>query len=250
MSEGEQTNTNTPAGDSTQGDDNSSVDNSAGTASPDNQGGATDQNNSSDQGGDTGEGTGNDGQAADDGGEGGEGTGGDNDQSEGAPENYEAFKLPEGYSLEGERLDSFTEFAKTNNLTQESAQKAVDLYLSMQKQDAEAQDKAYVDLQAEWQNTLNESPYMKAGEGFEANVARVNKGVNIVQDLLNGDMKDDAPALADMLKETGMGNHPAVNFMFMTLEKHLGEDGFVGSKNPANQRGSVEDRFYGKSKEE
>ncbi|MEW8091242.1 MAG: hypothetical protein AB2784_16620, partial [Candidatus Thiodiazotropha endolucinida] len=196
MSEGEQTNTNTPAGDSTQGDDNSSVDNSAGTASPDNQGDATDQNNSSDQGGDTGDGTGSDGQAADDGGEGGEGTGGDNDQSEGAPENYEAFNLPEGYSLEGERLDSFTEFAKTNNLTQESAQKAVDLYLSMQKQDAEAQDKAYVDLQAEWQNTLNESPYMKAGEGFEANVARVNKGVNIVQDLLNGDMKDDAPALA------------------------------------------------------
>ncbi|MEW7988263.1 MAG: hypothetical protein AB2799_20925 [Candidatus Thiodiazotropha sp.] len=250
MSEGEQTNTNTPAGDSTQGDDNSSVDNSAGTASPDNQGGATDQNNSSDQGGDTGDGTGSDGQAADDGGEGGEGTGGDNDQSEGAPENYEAFNLPEGYSLEGERLDSFTEFAKTNNLTQESAQKAVDLYLSMQKQDAEAQDKAYVDLQAEWQNTLNESPYMKAGEGFEANVARVNKGVNIVQDLLNGDMKDDAPALADMLKETGMGNHPAVNFMFMTLEKHLGEDGFVGSKHSASQQRSREEKFYGKGKEE
>ncbi|MCG7948033.1 MAG: hypothetical protein N0C84_16960 [Candidatus Thiodiazotropha taylori] len=254
MSEGEQTNTETPAGDSTQGDDNSSVDNSAGTASPDNQGGATDQSNSSDQGGDTGDGTG-EGQAAGDnqdtdGGEGGEGTGGDNDQIEGAPENYEAFNLPEGYSLEGERLDSFTEYAKANNLTQESAQKAVDLYLSMQKQDAEAQDKAYVDLQTEWQNTLKESPYMKAGEGFEANVARVNKGVNIVQDLLNGDMKDDAPALAEMLKETGMGNHPAVNFMFMTLEKHLGEDGFVGSKNPANQRGSVEDRFYGKSKEE
>ncbi|MCG7932107.1 MAG: hypothetical protein N0E44_18915 [Candidatus Thiodiazotropha lotti] len=241
MSEGEQT-TQTQGEGSTDGEGAAaaSEENSTGTSAT-----------TEEQGTGTGEGTG-EGQAAEgtgqdqgsESGKEGDGTGGDNDQSEGAPENYEAFNLPDGYSLEGERLDAVTEFAKANDWTQEKAQEAVDLYLSMQQQDIAKQDQAYVDLQAEWQNALKDNSYMTDGEGFEANVAKVNKGVNIMQEMLNSDMKDDAPVLADMLKETGMGNHPAVNFMFKALENHLGEDGFVGSKGPTGQQRSIEDRWY------
>lgn len=47
--------------------------------------------------------------------------------AQGAPEQYEAFSLPDGYALEGDMLDSVTAFAKAQNLTQEQAQALVDL---------------------------------------------------------------------------------------------------------------------------
>ncbi|PUB87070.1 MAG: hypothetical protein DBP02_02160 [gamma proteobacterium symbiont of Ctena orbiculata] len=179
---------------------------------------------------------------------------GDNDSEGGAPESYEAFELPDGYSLEGERLEGFNEFAKANNWTQEQAQKAIDYHASLQQQDQEAQSKVLTDLQAEWVEEVKNSAFMKSGDGVDANLGKAKGAVATLQGFLNEDMGDKAPSLGEALEDTRMGNHPAVVFALLSLAKRLGEDGFIGSKGFGSSKdsrsdSSREERFYGKDEE-
>ena len=52
---------------------------------------------------------------------------GDKDKNEAAPEKYEDFKLPEGMEVNTDLLDKATPVFKELNLTQDQAQKMVDL---------------------------------------------------------------------------------------------------------------------------
>src|SRR5262245_3138783 len=57
---------------------------------------------------------------------------------EGAPEKYEAFKLPEGYEFDKDSLTSAQALFKELNLPQASAQKLVDMYVKNGVEAAEA----------------------------------------------------------------------------------------------------------------
>ena len=52
---------------------------------------------------------------------------GEDGKPAGAPETYEAFKLPDGFTMNDAGQAKFTEWAKANNLSQEAAQAAVDM---------------------------------------------------------------------------------------------------------------------------
>lgn len=56
------------------------------------------------------------------------------------PITYEAFKLPEGLTIPEERLTQFTSLAGENRLTQEQAQKYLDLHADVVKATQEAMD--------------------------------------------------------------------------------------------------------------
>lgn len=52
-----------------------------------------------------------------------------------APESYEAFNLPEGFALDGERLAAATEFFKAKGYSQAEAQEAIDLFTHLAIED-------------------------------------------------------------------------------------------------------------------
>lgn len=124
----------------------------------------------------------------------GEGTGGsDPPAAPGAPAEYAAFTLPEGYVLEGERLDTLVAFAKTNNWTQAQAQAAVDKHIELSEQGVAMVREAKVKA---W-DAAAEAEY---GQHYEAIVTDAKAAIAWAQ--------KDRPSLLKTFEDEGWGSHP------------------------------------------
>jgi hypothetical protein len=134
---------------------------------------------------------------------------------EGAPEKYE-FKAPEGQALDPEGVQKLSEIAKELNLSQEKAQKFVDLAVEhtakIQKQVMEAQEKAWTAARDKWVAEL------KADK--EVGGANFDKSRDLA---LRAIAKFGAPGLAEVLN-SGWGDHPALFRTFAKIGKALAED--------------------------
>lgn len=141
----------------------------------------------------------------------------DKDQKpEGAPEKYE-FKPAEGQELDTSALEQFEPIARELNLTNEQAQKMVDLYGTkimpmVQQQQAEA-----------WQKTTEQwAADVKAdkeigGDKLTANLSAAQRALDQFGD----------PELKEYLDSTGLGNHPALVKAFIKVGKAMSEDKVV-----------------------
>ncbi|MDC4196942.1 peptidase [Enterobacter cloacae complex sp. RIVM_C039474] len=147
---------------------------------------------------------------------------------EGAPEKYE-FKAGEGVELDTAALEQFEPIARELNLTNEQAQKMVDLYGTkimpmVQQQQAEA-----------WQKTTEQwAADVKAdkeigGDKLTANLSAAQRAL----DLFGG------PVLKEYLNTTGLGNHPELVKTFVKIGKAMSEDGMVDGSNQG-QRSAAE----------
>ena len=154
-------------------------------------------------------------------------------KQEGAPEKYE-FKPPEGQELDAAALEQFEPIARELNLTNEQAQKMVDLYGTkimpmVQQQQVEA-----------WQKTT------------EQWAADVKADKEIGGDKLTGNLSAaqralaqfGTPELKEYLEGTGLGNHPELVKAFVKIGKAMSEDGMVTEKE-SGQRSAAE-VLYGK----
>ncbi|WP_049014927.1 MULTISPECIES: peptidase [Enterobacterales] len=152
---------------------------------------------------------------------------------EGAPEKYE-FKPAEGQELDTSALEQFEPIAREMNLTNEQAQKMVDLYGTkimpmVQQQQVEA-----------WQKTT------------EQWAADVKADKEIGGDKLTGNLSAaqralaqfGTPELKEYLEGTGLGNHPELVKAFVKIGKAMSEDGMVTGKE-SGQRSAAE-VLYGK----
>lgn len=152
---------------------------------------------------------------------------------EGAPEAYE-FKAAEGVDLDTDALKDFEPVARELNLTNEQAQKMVDLYGTkimpmVQQQQVEA-----------WQKTT------------EQWAADVKADKEIGGDKLTGNLSAaqralaqfGTPELKEYLEGTGLGNHPELVKAFVKIGKAMSEDGMVTGKE-SGQRSAAE-VLYGK----
>lgn len=157
----------------------------------------------------------------------------DGDKPEGAPEKYE-FKPAEGQELDTAALEQFEPIARELNLTNEQAQKMVDLYGTkimpmVQQQQAEA-----------WQKTT------------EQWAADVKADKEIGGDKLTGNLSAaqralaqfGTPELKEYLEGTGLGNHPELVKAFVKVGKAMSEDGMVTGKE--NGQRSAAEVLYGK----
>lgn len=137
-------------------------------------------------------------------------------KQEGAPEKYE-FKPAEGQELDTAALEQFEPIARELNLTNEQAQKMVDLYGTkimpmVQKQQAEA-----------WQKTTEQwAADVKAdkeigGDKLTANLSAAQRALEQFGD----------PELKEYLDSTGLGNHPALVKAFIKVGKAMSEDKVV-----------------------
>ncbi|WP_370602570.1 peptidase [Citrobacter cronae] len=147
---------------------------------------------------------------------------------EGAPEKYE-FKPAEGQELDTSALEQFEPIARELNLTNEQAQKMVDLYGTkimpmVQQQQAEA-----------WQKTT-EQWAADAKADKEIGGDKLTGNLSAAQRAL---AQFGTPELKEYLEGTGLGNHPELVKAFIKIGKAMSEDGMVDGSNQG-QRSAAE----------
>ncbi|MGQ6155336.1 peptidase [Serratia sp. IR-2025] len=144
-----------------------------------------------------------------------------------APEKYE-FTPPEGQELDANALAVFEPIAKELGLSQEQAQKLVDIYPQIQQQQAEAWSKQIAD----WGEKVKADKEI-GGDKFNASVGLAQRALD----------QFGNPELREYLNASGLGNHPALVRFCAKVGKSMAEDSFV-MPNQGGQR-SAADILYG-----
>ena len=149
-----------------------------------------------------------------------------------APEKYE-FTAGKDQELDKEAVAAFEPVAREIGLSNEQAQKIVDVYGStimpqLVKQQADAWQKQVTD----WAESV-----------------QADKDLSSVESIGNAQKAMEqfgTPELKEYLNETGLGNHPELIRIFSRIGKAMSEDGFV-SGSSENAR-SAADVLFGDSK--
>ena len=136
------------------------------------------------------------------------------------PEKYE-FKLPEGVELSEEKYKAFEPIAKELGLTNEKAQRLVELYTQMQNQDAtsikeQLANASKSEFEAKQSEYIEQAKSDKefGGVNFEKNLAKAN---NALSRFANEEF------IAE-LKKSGFANHPAMIKTWFNVAKAISED--------------------------
>tara|TARA_R100001530_G_scaffold5107_1_gene6483 strand:+ start:285 stop:908 length:624 start_codon:yes stop_codon:yes gene_type:complete len=129
-----------------------------------------------------------------------------------APEEYSVFDLPEDFSFNEETLSDYHTFAKENNLTQEQAQRGVDMVAKMK----EAEMAQWVEQQKSWVNDAK-SDAEYGGEKFDENISIAVKARDSF----------GTPEFNEMLDSSGLGNHPEMIRFLNRVGKAISEDSVV-----------------------
>lgn len=128
---------------------------------------------------------------------------------------YGEFKLPEGVTADPDSLKPATELFAETGLSQEQAQKFIDLAMARETAAAHRGVQAFVDLQNQWVSEIKADPDI-GGDRLKASLASAGRAI----DRLN------VPGLREALNFTGAGNHPAVVKAFVRLGQMISEDRF------------------------
>jgi hypothetical protein len=153
-----------------------------------------------------------------DGGDGGDGSGDDTQQSgddapKGAPETYAAFTLPEGMEADTALTDAFMPVAKELNLTQEQAQKLVDLQTGTLQAEAKGREDALTEQQTAWKKECKEHAEF-GGTNFEANKVAASKFA----------VKVGGDEYVQLMESLGIADHPIVLRMNYRASQMIAED--------------------------
>jgi hypothetical protein len=147
---------------------------------------------------------------------------------------YTEFTLPEGVTLDPDSLRPATELFAESGLSQQQAQKFIDLAMARESAAAQRGVQAFVDLQNRWVSEIKADPDI-GGERLKASLASASRAI----DRLN------VAGLREALDFTGAGNHPAIVRAFVRLGQMISEDRFrPGPPVPAAAPRSLADVIY------
>jgi|TARA_R110001583_G_scaffold175476_3_gene330044 hypothetical protein len=143
-----------------------------------------------------------------------------------APESYEVFDLPDDFDMNEDTLGEYHTFAKENNLTQEQAQRGVDMVAQMKQ----AEMNQWVEQQKSWVDTAKQDAEY-GGEKFEENIAVAVKARDSF----------GTSEFNEMLDSSGLGNHPEMIRFLNRVGKAISEDSVVvgGNSTSALSREAV-----------
>jgi len=131
---------------------------------------------------------------------------------------YKDFTLPEGLELDNELLDSFKPIAQELNLSQEQAQKLVDMQ-------TEHLQKININSQNEFNRTVEDLKTQTKemlGSDFEKEMSYAAKSLaQLLPD------KKEQIEFKKILEGSGLGNHPLLVKTFINAGKLISEDNFV-----------------------
>lgn len=131
---------------------------------------------------------------------------------EGAPEKYSDFSLPEGFTLDEPRLADATALFKELNLPQAAAQKAVDLFCKLAKEQQTQQENELMDMRKQWRNTIQSRPDFREQQALARKGLRLLVKTDAQKKLFTDSWLQDSPELWDLfvtagglVSEDGMG---------------------------------------------
>lgn len=125
---------------------------------------------------------------------------------------YEKFTIPEGFDYDDGKVSEFTALARELNLSQEQAQKLVDLHVRHWL-GFEEQTKAQAE---EWRKQAMEDPEF-GGQKFTQSLRDAHRFINVF----------GGEKLKHALNVTGAGSHPEIFKAFARAGRILGEDQLV-----------------------
>lgn len=160
---------------------------------------------------------------------------GDADKAKDAvPDTYAEWKLPEGVVIDKELADRATPIFKELGLSQDKAQRLVDLFADARRQAAEQQIAAYAETQTKWVADAKADKEF-GGEAFEKNVAIARKAID----------RFGSPELQAALAATGAGNHPEFIRFALRIGQAISEDGTMVSGGSAAGKRSAAEILFG-----
>lgn len=151
----------------------------------------------------------------------------DDKANTGAPEKYEAFKLPDGFTMDEALTKEATELFKGLNVSQDGGQKLVDFYTAKIREAADAPHKAYADMRADWQAKVAADP--EIGSKLPEVKATVSRALDSL-----GDAKL-ATEFREAMDLTGSGDHPAFIKVFYKLASQIVEGKAVQGGGPSKE---------------
>jgi len=137
---------------------------------------------------------------------------------EGAPESYEAFTVPEGFQMDEGRMGEASTLFKELNLTQGNAQKLIDAYCKMAKDQQTAQETQLMEARKEWRSSI------RSREDFREQKALADKGVRL---LLTTD------AQRKLFTDSWLQDSPELFDLFVTAGRLVAEDNMSKNTQPA-----------------
>lgn len=151
----------------------------------------------------------------------------------GAPAEYADFQLPEGIEIDADVMTEFKGLAKELGITQEAAQKLIDLQSSMEEKRAETLQQMVADQSQQWANQVKNDPEI-GGENYDQSVALAVKTIETF----------GSPELRTLLNDSGLGNHPELVKFCHRIGKAISEDKLVmgGTQNSSGEM-SIVDAF-------
>lgn len=149
-----------------------------------------------------------------------------------APDKYD-FKVSEGQQLDVTSVKAFEPIARELDLSNEQAQKLVDLYgAKIMPQVIKQQAEQWQQQIDSWVKTVNDDQQLGSIES-----------INHAQKALE---KFGSPDLKQYLNDTGLGNHPELIRVFANIGQAMAEDNMVTGNN--NGQISAADVLFGDSK--
>jgi len=130
----------------------------------------------------------------------------------GAPEEYGTFDLPENFDMNNDALAEYHTFAKENGLTQEQAQRGVDMVAQMK----EAEMNQWVEQQKSWvEQAKADTEY--GNDKFDESISVAVKARDSF----------GTSEFNEMLDSSGLGNHPEMIRFLHRVGKAISEDSVV-----------------------
>lgn len=151
---------------------------------------------------------------------------------EGAPEKYE-FKAGEGVEIDAAAMADFEPVARELNLTNEQAQKLVDVYPKILSGVQQRQAEAWQKQTEGWAESVKTDKEV-GGDKLTANLGAAQRALD----------QFGTPELREYLDGTGLGNHPELVKAFIKVGKAMSEDGVLTGKESGER--SAAEVLYGK----
>jgi len=148
--------------------------------------------------------------------------------TDGAPETYTDFNFPEGVQVDDALMSEATKVFKELGLSQESAQRVVDLQIGA----IQSHQDSVIKTMDGWEAELKADKDF-GGDNFDENISVAKNGVD----------KLNIEGLSDFLERSGLGSNPFIVKAFWAIGKMMKEDS-PGAGNPPNQEKSREERMY------
>jgi len=149
-----------------------------------------------------------------------------------APAEYADFSLPEGVEMDAEVLTEFKGIAKELGISQEAAQKLIDLQGRLETQRADAIQQALADQSKQWAEQIRSDKDF-GGENYDSNVAVAVKAIE----------QFGSPELRQVLNDSGLGNHPELVKFCHRIGKAISDDSLVLGGTQGKDEMTIVDAF-------